>query len=165
MTKGEYLALLARRLGEAHRHVEHLVERLHTAGAVTPTKGSRRFPPDIAEPDAIVIFLAAIGAEKLDDAPAAASRLAALTDASGQSFGRLVSLLLFGPPRHVSHLIVGRDGVSTVIDGVHTVFGRAPRTAAKIVPGDAIMAIAAELAGASPARADAVAAISKIRGI
>ncbi len=164
MTKAEFIDLLARRLGASGNHVRAIVDRLHASRTVMPTT-SCRHPPDIAEPDAITIFLAAIGAEKLDDAPAAASRLAALTDGSGQSFGRLVSLLLFGPPRHVGHLIVGRDGVSTVIDGKHLVFGKAPRTAAKIVPGDAVMAIAAELQGAPPHSADAVAAISKIRGI
>ncbi|WJR68134.1 hypothetical protein QTA58_05080 [Neorhizobium sp. CSC1952] len=162
MTKGEYVAMLARRLGEPLRHIERHVERLHETGMVKPVTGSRRFPPEIGEPEAVTILLGFLGSEKIDDAPAAATRLATLRNAQGNSMSEFMGELLFGSPRHIEHMIVRRESVSLVVDGRHHLFGELSEAPARLVTGASLSAIAAELQGAAPSQADAVAAITRL---
>jgi hypothetical protein len=86
----------------------------------------------------------------------------AATHHNGERFSDFLVQLLFGPPRHVAHLIVHPSGVSVVIDGQHIEFGQRSDVPTRFVPGGVIMAIAAELQGASPRDADALAAITRI---
>ena len=162
MTKNEVCQAVARRLGCSAARIPKLLDSLHKAGLIQPTKGSRRFPPEIDEHDTVAIVLAVLSDRGLDPAADNTRKLAALHGAEGR-FDNWLQMVLFGPPRHVQHIVVGPDGVSVVVDGVHVVFGQAPQTAAKIVPGTAVMALAAELQGASPRDADAIAALTNIR--
>lgn len=161
MTKAEYIALLARRLGVSAARIDGLVERLHTAGVIKTTKGSRRYPPDIDEYDATALLLAVLSDTELDQAADNTWRIAALHSDTGR-FDDFVRELLCGPPRNVQHVVIGAAGVSTVVDGRHVVFGQPPQTASRIVLGATLAAIAAELAGMTPPQADAAAAIARI---
>lgn len=160
MTKSEYLALLSRRLGVTGTHVQSIVNRLHAAGMVTPTR-SKRHPPPIDEPDAVSILLAVLADRGLEHAADNAWQLAA-THHNGERFSDFMTQLLFGPPRHVGHIIIHPSGVSVVIDGQHIEFGQRSEVPTRFVPGGVIMAIAAELQGASPRDADALSAITRI---
>lgn len=158
MTKSEFVSLLSRRLGVPVGHINSIIERLHAAGLVPPTKGSRRFPPEIDEHDAIAILIAVLSDRGLDAAADNTWTLAA-THHDGTRFSDWLQLLIYGPPRHIGHLIVHGAGASAVVDGKHVEFGQRGTAPAKIFSGTAIMAIAAEIQGASPRDADAIAAI------
>ena len=163
MTKGEFLAMLARRLGEPRRVIDRRVEALHSSGIVGRVAGSRRWPPPLAEPEAVPILLATVGADTAVDAPAAAQRLAALTDADGLTLEQVLREALFGPPVHVGDLIVRRDSASIEIGGKHRQFGERGNSPARFIAGRTLMAMAAELHGSSPGEADTLAALMAIR--
>lgn len=160
MTKSEFIAMLSRRLGVTVVHVRAIVDRLHDAGMVTPTR-SKRHPPPLDEPDAVSILLAVIADRGLEHAADNAWQLAA-THHNGERFSDFLVQLLFGPPCNVGHLIIHPSGASVVIDGQHIEFGERGDVPTRFVPGGVLMAIAAELQGATPRDADALAAITRI---
>lgn len=160
MNKSEFVALLSRRLGVPVSRIDGLLERLHAAGMVTPTR-SKRHPPPIDEPDAVAILLAVLADRGLEHAADNAWQLAAAYH-NGERFSDFVGQLLFGPPRHVAHLIIHPSGVSVVIDGQHIEFGERGDVPTRFIPGGVLMAIAAELQGASQRDADALSAITRI---
>lgn len=160
MNKSEFVAMLSRRLGVPIARINGLLERLHAAGMVTPTR-SKRHPPPIDEPDAIAILLAVIADRGLEHAADNAWTLAA-AHYNGTQFSDFMTQLLFGPPRHVGHLIIYREGASIVVDAMHMEFGERGDVPTRFVPGGVIMAIAAELQGASQRDADALSAITRI---
>ena len=166
----EVVQLLARRLALRPGRVQTIAGRLQEAGLLSKTEGSRRFPPDVAEPEAVTLIIAALAEDGIGTAPQAVATFSALTDPEGRRLDHVVSSILYGPPRDVRHLVVRQapPGASLVIDGTHKVFGADPpegATKARAVSGHALTAIGAELRGASAAEADAVAAITKIRGL
>ena len=77
------------------------------------------------------------------------------------TFRNVLQTLLFGPHADIGHLIVRNEpaGVSVTVNGIHTVFGaeasEKAATKARIIPGDSLIAIAAELQGQSVQSADA----------
>lgn len=160
MTKSEFLALLSRRLGVTETHIRSIVDRLHGAGMVTPTR-SKRHPPPIDEPDAVAILLAVIADRGLETAADNAWTLAAAHH-DGTQFSDFMTQLLFGLPRHVGHVIVHPAGASVVVDAVHLEFGECSDVPTRFVPGGVLMAIAAELQGVSQRDADALAVITRI---
>ena len=161
MTKGEFIDLLCRRLGAERGHVDGLVERLHAAGLVTPTKGSRRFPPDLPHDEAAAILLAVLAAKSLDGAPQAVRAYGDLRADSGTLADTLA--WLFRGQGQPGTLIVRDGGATLTVDGAHIVFGKpAEDGSARFLTGATLAAIAAEMSGAKPADADAVAAISRI---
>jgi len=160
MNKTEYVAMLSRRLGVPVSRIDGLLERLHAAGAVPPTR-AKRHPPPLDEPDAVSILLAVLSDRGLEHAADNAWQLAA-AHSDGQRFDALIADLLFGAPRHVGHLIIHPAGASVIVDAVHREFGERSDTPARYVPGGVLMAIAAELQGASPRDADALATITKV---
>lgn len=89
-----------------------------------------------------------------------AQTFSALNSPAG-TFGDVLQTLLFGPASDVGHLIVRNNpaGISTTINGSHIVFGaetsEKAATKARIIPGDALIAIAAELQGQKPQAANA----------
>jgi hypothetical protein len=158
MTKAEFADLLARRAGKSRTQIQRQLNWLHEHGILKLTM-ARRTPPDVYGDEAATVMLAAlVGAE---NAVAASN----LTAPSAERLGDVLELLLDGPPRLVGHLIVRPDGASITIDGKHIRFGD-PEAAgpAGYLPGDTLMAIAAEFRGAKPTEAAAVAAITQIRG-
>ncbi len=160
MTKSEFIALLSRRLGVSETHVRSIVDRLHAAGMVTPTR-SKRHPPPLDEPDAVAILLAVLADRGLERAADNAWQLAA-THHNGERFSDFLGQLLYGAPRHVGHMIIHSEGASVVVDGQHVEFGQRSDVPTRFVPGGVLMAIAAELQGGSPRDADALAAITRI---
>jgi hypothetical protein len=159
MTKAEFADLLARRAGKSRTQIQRQLNWLHEHGILRLTM-ARRTPPDVHGHDAALILLAAlVGAENT----VAASNL---TARCGERLGDVLELLLDGPPCLVGHLIARPDGASITIDGRHIRFGD-PEAAgpAGYFPGATLMAIAAEYQGAAPTDAEAVAALTQIRGI
>jgi len=144
--------------------LDGLLERLHRAGLVRPTKGSRRFPPECGEYDATALLIAVLADRGLDAAADNAWALAAI-DCDGQRFSDWLMDLLYGPPRHIQHLAVQHEppAASVVFDGQHMRFGGPVTTAGRIVPGTTLAALAAELQGATQNEADAIAALTNIR--
>ncbi|MBN8245239.1 hypothetical protein JF546_19665 [Nitratireductor aquimarinus] len=161
MNKTQFVAMLSRRLGVPVSRIDGLLERLHAAGVVTPIR-SKRHPPPIDEPDAVAILLAVLADRGLEHAADAAWQLAAAHH-NGERFSDFLGQLLFGQPRHVGHLIIHDTGASMVVDGQHIEFGERSDVPTRFIPGGMLMAIAAELQGASPRDADAIAAITRIQ--
>ncbi|MBB4002637.1 hypothetical protein [Aurantimonas endophytica] len=164
MRKSALVEILARRLGKPFGRLDAILLALQAAGLVSREPSSRRFPADATEGDIVALTLAAIcdvGATK--DAAEHVGRYGAMRAAFGATFRETVGAILGGARAHVSHVIVGAAGVSTIINGEHCVFGASPGGAAAITSGQAVMAIAAELAGASPNDADAAVAIAELR--
>lgn len=166
----EAVGLFARRLKMRPGRIQAIAGRLQEAGRISKCEGSRRFPVEIGDAELVFLLIAAIGESGIGTARETVDRFSNLTNAAGRRFGDVVSELLFGPPRHVQHVIVRQApaGVSIVVDGHHDIFGAEPpehgATGARLVPGATINAIAAELQGMLPAAADAAAAITKLRG-
>lgn len=160
MTKSEYIALLSRRLGVTETHVRSIVDRLHATGLVTPTR-SKRHPPPLDDPDAVAILLAVLADRGLEHAADNAWTLAAAHH-DGERFDAFLTRVLYGPPCNVGHLIIHPAGASVVVNGQHVEFGERSDVPTRFVPGGVIMAIAAELQGATPRDADALAAITRI---
>ncbi len=165
MRKSAVVEILARRLIKPPGRVDEMLKSLQADGLVAVEKGSRRFPAEATEDDIVAIVMAAIcdvGATQ--HAAHVVAEYGALTCETGATFRQALASVLFGEACHVSHVISARPaGISTVINDRHLVFGATPIGAAAIASGDAVMAIAAEIQGASPADADALTAISKIR--
>lgn len=169
MRRYEIVGLFARRLDAKPGRVQTILSKLTESGAISGGGDSKRYPGDLAEPEIVSLLLAVLGERGVSTAPAVVAELAALRDHTGRRLDAALQHLLFGPPRNVAHVIVRQNppGVSTIDDGEHVLFGAASpttgATAARIVSGSTLAAIAAELQGLSPIQADAAAAISKIR--
>jgi hypothetical protein len=159
MTKAEFLDLLARRAGKSRTQLQRNLDGLHSSGALKPT-AARRTPPDVYGHDAALIVLAALVGH------GSAVSAGDLTNAIGERLVDVLALLLDGPLRPVGAFIARADGASITIDGRHVGFGD-PEAAgpAGFLPDNALMAIAAEYQGAKPNDADAMAALTQIRGI
>lgn len=164
----ECVHLFARRLGVKVGRVQAIAGKLQDDGKLQKTEGSRRFPIHISEPEVVTLLLALLGESGIGTGPQAANLFGALTTSEGERFDALLEDLLFGQPKHVRHILVRQNpaGVSVTADGVHLLFGEPPSrgnaSPARIVPGEAISAIAAELQGHSPEEADAIAALHTI---
>ncbi len=164
----ECVHLFARRLGMKVGRVQAIAGKLQDDCKLQKTEGSRRFPIDISEPEVVTLLLALLGESGIGTGPLASKTFGALTTTDGQRFDTLLSELLFGPPRQVRHLMVRQSpaGVSVTVDNQHLLFGDPPSrdsaSPARIVPGEALAALAAELQGQSPDQADALAAIINI---
>lgn len=160
MRKSTAVEILARRLGLAHSRIENLAKRMADDGLVSKTEGSRRYPPDLLEPEITALVIGVIADNGLGNVRATADAFSSLPSSEG-TFGDVLQTLLFGPPSDVGHLIVRNEpaGISTTIRGTHIVFGaeasEKAATKARIIPGDALIAIAAELQGQKPQAADA----------
>ncbi len=169
MRRYEIVHLFARRLSTKVGRVQAILSKLQEAGSVSTAGPDRKQPVDMAEPEVVTLLLALLGEGGISTAPHAAKTFGSLyTEDTGERFDTLLSELLFGPPRQVRHLIVRQSpaGVSVTVDSQHLLFGEPPSrhgaSPARIVPGEAIFAIAAELRGSSPSEADAFAALNTI---
>lgn len=168
MKRYAIVGLFARRLSMKAGRVQAILSRLTEAGIISGGGDSKRYPGDLTEPEIVLLFLALLGERGISTAPTAATEFAALTNHYGQRLDAVIGRLLFGPPRNVSHLIVRQTppGVSAVVNGEHLQFGAEPpesgATVARLVTGASLSAIAAELQGATPSQADAVAQLVRI---
>ncbi|MCR5941860.1 hypothetical protein FG152_13650 [Ochrobactrum sp. XJ1] len=168
MRKSAVQELLARRLRIAPGRIQAISERLASAGLVSNAEGSRRYPPDLSEPEIVTLVLAVIADSGLGSVKATVDTFSNLTSA-GIAFGHVLQRVLFGRPVDIAHVIVRQDpaGVSAVLNGNHAVYGaEAPEKAAtnaRIIPGDALIAIAAELQGQNLQQADALVELIRIR--
>jgi len=164
----EIVHLFSRRLSTKVGRVQAILSKLQEAGLISSAGPDRKQPVDMAEPEIVKLLLAIFGESGIGTGPQAASLFGALTTAEGQRLDQFIEELLFGQPKHVRHIMVRQNpaGVSVTADGVHLLFGEPPSrgnaSPARIVPGEAISAIAAELQGHSPEEADAIAALHTI---
>ncbi len=161
----ECVHLFARRLGMKVGRVQAIAGKLQEDGKLQKTEGSRRFPIDISEPEVVILLLALLGESGIGTGPSAAKTFGDLATLEGERFAVFLESLLFGQPKHVRHLMVRQNpaGVSVTADNIHLLFGEPPSrgnaSPARIVPGEALTAIAAELQGKQPSEADAIAAL------
>ncbi len=168
MRKSQVNEILARRLHIAPGRIQAIAERLASAGLLSNTEGSRRYPPDLAENEIIALVIAVICDNGLGNVRSTADTFTALPSSAG-TFSNMLHRLLFGQPHDIAHFIVRHDppGVSAVIDNCHMVFGsEAPEKAAtnaRLVPGEVLIAIGAELQGQHPSQADALCELLKLR--
>ncbi|WP_273772778.1 hypothetical protein [Brucella intermedia] len=168
MRKSAVQELLVRRLRIAPGRIQAISERLASAGLISNAEGSRRYPPDLSEPEIVTLVLAVIADNGLGSVKATVDTFLSLASES-IAFGQVLQRVLYGSTVDIAHVIVRHNpaGVSAVIDGNHAVYGaEAPEKAAtnaRIIPGDALIAIAAELQGQHPQQADALVELIKIR--
>ncbi|WP_457302148.1 hypothetical protein [Phyllobacterium sp. P5_D12] len=169
MRKSHAVEILARRLNILPSRVHHIAARLADDGQISKAEGSRRYPPELNEIEVIRLVLATLADHGLGNVHSSVEAFSHLTNQTGIRFGDVLSEVLFGPPADIGHVILRHDppGVSLIIDGAHQVYGsEAPaKTAAKasIVPGYALMAIAAELQGHMPTQADSMIELARLR--
>ncbi len=160
MRKSTAVEILARRLGVARSRIENLAKRMADDGLVSKAEGSRRYPPDLSEPEITSLMIGVIADNGLGNSVRTVETFSALSSPIGP-FGNVLQTLLFGPASDVGHLIVRNEpaGITTIINGTHIVFGaeasEKAATKAHIIPGDALIAIAAELQGQKVQAADA----------
>lgn len=168
MRRYEIVHLFSRRLSTKVGRVQAILSKLQEAGSISSAGPDRKQPVDMAEPEVVTLLLALLGESGIGTGPHAANLFGALTTAEGERFDAFLEDLLFGHPRHVRHIMVRQNpaGVSVTADGVHLLFGEPPSrgnaSPARIVPGEALSAIAAELQGQTPEEADAIAALHTI---
>lgn len=168
MRKSAVTEIFARRLGVTPSRVDAIAQRLADAGKLSRAEGSRRYPPDLAGPEITSLFIAVIADNGLGNVRETVELFSSLSNEKGQRLDNALAVLLFGPPQNIQHLIARQtpSGLSMIVEGSHLQFGAAPTedgaTAARIVPGNNIMSIAAELQGATPAQADAMTAITRL---
>lgn len=165
MIKSDFAALLERRLGVSVGRTTQHANRLADAGIISKLEGSRRFPPDLTEHEAAAILLAAVVNPPIGDVVCVVRALLDYGVAAP-----MVALFRgeaeIGAPGDV--LIVRQEPLAAalVIDGVHRAYGPPPPETGAIrgahVPGITLSAIAAEVRGASPRDADALAALARI---
>ncbi len=169
MRRYEIVHMLARRLSLKVGRVQAILGKLQEAQLISSPGPAKGYPVDMAEPEIVTLLVALLGESGVTSAPDAARRFGALyAEDTGERFDLFLEDLIFGRPKHVRHLLVrlNPDGVSVTVDTRHVLFGEPPSTRsaspARIVPGEAIAAIAAELQGQTPEQADAAAEIVKL---
>jgi len=160
MRKSEVIEILARRLRILPSRIHHIADRLGDANVVSKTSGSKRFPPDLSEPEITALVIGVIADAGLGNSVRTVATFSSLPSSVG-TFGNVLQTMLFGPYSDMGHLIIRNEpaGISTTIHGSHIVFGaeasEKAATKARIIPGDALIAIAAELQGHKAQSADA----------
>lgn len=165
----EVVHLFSRRLGIKVGRVQAIAGRMQDNDMLSKTEGSRRFPLAISEPEVATLLIALLGEAGIATGPATATTFGALYAETGERFDVFLADLLFGPQRAVRHLMVRQNppGVSVIVDGRHVLFGEPPSrtnaSPARIVAGETISAIAAELQGQSPEQADAAAELARLQ--
>ncbi len=157
MKKSELISAISCRFGVPVSRMNKLCHALHGAGIVSPTRGSRRFPPELGEPEIAAIVMAALVDEGEDKIIANTSEHLAL-------WGTLLGRILCGPPINIGHVILrnGPASVGMLAGRQHQTIGSDSDAPARIFTGRPIMALAAEIRGASPSEADAAAGILQI---
>lgn len=164
MTLSEAVQLLSRRLGVKASRASIIANRLQHAGHL-PLADAKRSPPSLADDEVAMLLIAVLSDRGIGSAAARAAEYAATTSPEGYRFAETVLAVLRGEAQP-GDLIVKDGGAAFTVNGAHVVFGSpADDGFARFATGPTLAAIAAELQGAPPASADAVAAIQKIRGI
>ncbi len=169
MRKSQVVEVLARRLNIMPSRIHNIASRLADEGQLSKAEGSRRYPPKLDNLEMLRLVLATLVDNGLGHVRQSVDTFGALQNEHGQRFSEVLSDILFGQPADIGHVIIRHEpaGVSAVINHNHTVFGaEAPaKTAAKasIVPGYALVAIAAELQGQPPVQADSMIELARLR--
>lgn len=160
MRLSECIEILARRLQLNRGRTAGIANRLQHAGLVQ-TADSKRTPPDIGHAEIASLLIAVLVETGLAHA-AEATRAASDWQASDYRLHDALVAILHGQSQP-GDIIVRQGGASATIDGLYQVFGSpAEDGPARFVTGPTLAAIVAELQGAAPHDADAVAAITRI---
>ena len=169
MRRYELVHIFARRLNMKVGRVQAILSKLQEAGTVSSPGESKGHPMDLAEPEITTFLIALLGERGIASGSEAAETFAPLTADDGYGFDSFLSAALFGPPLSIRFLMVRQEpaGVSVVVDGAHVLFGEPPSLSnaspARIISGEALAAIAAELRGMTPEQADAAAALDQLK--
>lgn len=157
--------MIARRLGVPKARLKSILAALHTAGAIKPESGCRRFPAEIEESDAVTIFIAVLADRQVANVAADAEALGGLAGDAG-CFRDFVNAALYGR-LSVTQIVVQHTppAASAIASGRQFRFGPKLTTAGRVAMRAQLAAIAAELAGMSPRDADAAAAIRGIYNV
>lgn len=162
MHLSQVVQILARRLGARPGRVSAIGSRLQHVGRIPIADGSRRYPPEIDDEHVALLLVATLADRGLGVVPATTEAYAAMTSALGHRLFETVLAIVRGQVKP-GDFILREGGVHGVVDGQHTVFGNpAENGPARFATGPTMAAIAAELQGASPSQADAIAAITRI---
>lgn len=168
MRRYEIVHIFARRLNAKVGRVQAVLSKLQEAGTVSSPGDAKGHPIDMAEPEITSFLIALLGERGISSAAETNRTFGPLEDADGHRFDEFMSAVLFGPPVAIRHLMVRQApaGVSVTVDGRHLLFGEPPSLAnaspARIISGEALAAIAAELRGMTPEQADAAAALNQL---
>ncbi len=155
MRLSECIEIFARRLSMKRGRVAAIANRLQHCGAI-PLADIKRAPPSLNHSEMAILLLAILAEHGVESAAEAARKLAA------SGLNEALAVVLHGQAQPGT-LIVKEGGATATIDGHYTVFGKpAEDGPARFATGATLAAIAAELAGMTPAQADAAAAITRI---
>lgn len=162
MRLSEAVELLARRLSLRRGRVAAIANRLQHAGKL-PLAEAKRTPPELAYDEIAVLLLAVLTESGVGSAVERAQEYAAMRSSDGVRLSDAILAVIRGQA-HPGDIIIREGGVSATINGVHLVLGApADDGPARFCTGPTLSALVAELQGATPAQADAVAAITRIR--
>lgn len=162
MRLSDCIEIYARRLGLRRGRVAAIANRLQHAGYI-PLADAKRNPPELSVYEKASLLLAVLAERGVGGAAERYGEYASMTSSTGH---RLLEALVatFTDRAAPGDVIVKDGGASASINSTYLVFGTpAEDGTARFVTGATLAAIAAELQGAAPAQADAVAALTKIR--
>lgn len=162
MRLSDVIEILARRLRMKRGRVAAIANRLQHAGAV-PLADAKKTPPELSAGEIASLLIAVLAERGVEGIAERYSQYSAMTADGGYRLAETVTAILRGHAQP-GDLIVKDGGVTATVNGVHVVFGNPAEDGnARFVTSATLAAIVAELSGASPAHADAVAAITRIR--
>ncbi|MHA6641832.1 hypothetical protein [Mesorhizobium sp. A623] len=161
MKLSECVEILARRLNVNRGRTAAIANRLQHAGLVQMAE-AKKTPPELAPDEMVALLLAVLAETGVATAAAHAADYAAMTSLDGYRLRETLLAVIRGQVQP-GDIIVREGGVSANVNGAHVVFGHpAEDGTARFAAGTTLSAIVAELQGATPGAADAVAAITRI---
>lgn len=161
MRLSECIEILARRLRGNRGRIAAIANRLQHAGMIALAE-AKKSPPELGVDEAAWLLIAVLAENGVATAAERARDYGGLTSPEGYRLHEAVAHVLRGIAE-AGDIIVRDGGAIATINRVHTVFGHpADDGKARFCTGATLAAIVAELQGASPGAADAVAAIMRI---
>lgn len=161
MKLSEAVELLARRLSLKRGRVAAIANRLQHASLIALAE-AKKTPPDLSDDETAALLLAVLTENGVETAATRARDYAGMTSPDGYRLRETLLMVLRGQSQS-GDLIVREGGTIITANGQYIVFGKpAEDGPARFCTGATLMAIVAELQGASPGAADAVRAINRI---
>lgn len=161
MKLSEAVELLARRLSLKRGRVAAIANRCQHAGLIALAE-AKKTPPDLSDDEITMLLLAVLAETGVGSAAERARDYAAMTSADGYRLRETLLSVVRGQAQP-GDFIFREGGAHATVNGSYNVFGRpAEDGPARFITGTTLSAIVAELQGATPGAADAVAAITRI---
>lgn len=163
MRLSDAVELLARRLSLRRGRVAAIANRLQHAGMIALAE-AKKTPPELSDYEFAALLLAVLVESGVGSAAERQAEYSAMQSGEGHRLADTLVMVLRGQAQQ-GNVIIRQGGASATINGQHLVFGTpAEDGRARFCTGPTLSALVAELQGATPAQADAVAAINKVRG-